>query len=71
MPNSIRQVGDHRHFKEYDQLRSEQKKLGMFRPWMTPSQHENAPSVVFHSQLWADYVTIDEFGRTMLEELDR
>jgi len=23
------------------------------------------------SQLVADYVTIDEFGRTMLEELDR
>jgi len=58
-------------FEEYDRLQSEQKKLGLFRPWMTHSQFEKAPSVVFHSQLVADYVTIDEFGRTMLEELDR
>jgi len=38
---------------------------------MTHSQFEKAPSVIFHSQLAADYVTIDEFGRTMLEELAR
>jgi hypothetical protein len=58
-------------FHEYDRLQSEQKKCGMFRPWMTHSRHEDAPAVVFHSQLLADYATIDEFGRTMLEELDR
>lgn len=56
---------------EYDRLQAEQKRLGKFRPWMTHSQFEKAPSVVFHSQLVADYVTVDEFGRTMLEELDR
>jgi hypothetical protein len=55
----------------YDRLRSEQKKLGRFRPWMTHSQFEKAPTAVFHWQLLQDYVTIDEFGRTMLEELDR
>ena len=58
-------------FQEYDRLQLEQKRLGLFRPWMTHSQFEKAPSVVFHSQLVADYVTIDEVGRTMLEELDR
>jgi hypothetical protein len=58
-------------FEEYDRLQSEQQRLGVFRPWMTHSQYEQAPSVIFHSQLLADYVTIDEFGRTMLEELDR
>jgi hypothetical protein len=58
-------------FEEYDRLQSDQKKLGVFRPWMTHSQHEQAPSVVFHSQLLSDYITIDEFGRTMLEELGR
>jgi hypothetical protein len=58
-------------FPEYDRLQSEQKKLGEFRPWMTHSQFESAPSVVFHSQLLVDYVTLDEFGRTMLEELGR
>lgn len=57
--------------KEYDRLQSEQQKLGFFRPWMTHSQIEKAPAVVFHQQLLQDYVTIDEFGRKMLEELDR
>jgi hypothetical protein len=57
--------------KEYDRLQAEQKKLGRFRPWMTHSQYEKAPSIIFHTQLLSDYVTIDEFGRTMLEELDR
>jgi hypothetical protein len=58
-------------YKEYDRVRSVQTKLGLFRPWMTHSLYEEAPSIVFHPQLVADYVTIDEFGRTMLEELDR
>ena len=58
-------------FKEYDRLQSEQKKFGLFRPWMTHSKYEGAPSVVFHSQILADYITIDEFGRTLLDELDR
>jgi hypothetical protein len=56
-------------FVEYDRLESEQKKLGVFRPWMTHSQTEGAPSVVFHTQLLADYNTVDEFGNKMLEEL--
>ena len=57
-------------FKEYDRLQIEQSKLGKFYPWMTHSQFEQAPAIVFHPQLIADYVTVDEFGRTMLEELD-
>jgi hypothetical protein len=58
-------------FQEYWRLQSEQEKFGRFRPWMTHSRLERAPSVVFHVQLVADYLTVDEFGRTMLEELDR
>jgi hypothetical protein len=58
-------------YAEYDRLQVEQKKLGKFRPWMTHSLFEQSPSIVFHSQLLADYVTVDEFGRTMLEQLDR
>jgi hypothetical protein len=57
--------------QEYDRLRTEQEKLGRFRPWMTHSQFEQAASVVFHFQLLSDYATIDEFGWEMLEELDR
>jgi hypothetical protein len=56
---------------EYDRLRGEQKNLGRFRPWMTHSVSEDAPSIVFHFQLLQDYVTIDEFGCQMLKELDR
>ena len=57
--------------EEYDRLQSEQKKFVLVRPWMTHSQFENAPTVVFHPRLLDDYVAIDEFGRRMLEELDR
>jgi hypothetical protein len=60
-----------RKYDEHDRLRQEQDKLGRFRPWMTHSRFEEAPSVVFHTQMLTDYVTVDEFGRTMLEELDR
>jgi len=56
---------------EYDRLQAAQKKLGRFMPWMTHSQFEDSPAAVFHWQLLQDYVTIDEFGREMLAELDR
>jgi hypothetical protein len=58
-------------FEGYDKLRAEQQGYGFFRPWMTHSQTEDAPAVVFHEQLLRDYVTIDEMGRTMLDELNR
>jgi hypothetical protein len=57
--------------EEYDRLQSEQEKLGRFRPWMTHSRTENSPTAVFHYQLLADFNTVDEYGREMLEELDR
>ena len=56
---------------EFERLQVEQKKLGFFRPWMTHSIFEGSPQIVFHPQLLADYVTIDEYARTMLEELDK
>ena len=60
--------GDH---KKYDELRAEQKRLGKFLPWVTHSHTEKSPVAVVHYQLLQDYVTVDEFGRRMLEELDR
>jgi hypothetical protein len=60
-----------RDFREYDRLQSEQKNLGLFRPWMTHSQLESAPRVVFHPQLLADFNTVDEVGRMMLDQLAR
>ena len=56
---------------EYERLKSEQMNLGVFRPWMTRSLTEKSPQAAFHYQLLQDFVTIDEFGREMLEELDR
>ncbi|MEJ0076839.1 MAG: hypothetical protein WDO17_15585 [Alphaproteobacteria bacterium] len=57
--------------QEYERLKVEQLKLCQFLPGMTHSIFEEAPQVEFHSQLLNDYVTIDEYGRTLLEELDR
>lgn len=57
--------------ESYARIELEQQRLAHFRPWMTHSRTENAPTVLFHVQLLQDYVTIDEFGRMMLEELER
>jgi hypothetical protein len=56
-------------FKEHEKLSAAQKKLIFFRPWMTHSFSEKAKHVVFHPQLLADFNTIDELGRKMLDEL--
>jgi hypothetical protein len=58
-------------FEEYERLSAAQKKLAFFRPWMTHSFSEKSKNVVFHAQLLADFNTIDELGRKMLEELGR
>ncbi len=57
--------------EDYDRLSVEQDALGVFRPFMTHSIEEGARRVVFHAQLLADFNTIEELGRKMLEELDR
>lgn len=61
------QQGD---FEAHDHLREEQRNLGKFRPWMTYSLYEQAPTIVFHGQLLTDYATIDELGWKMLEALN-
>jgi hypothetical protein len=38
---------------------------------MTRSTYDQSPIVVFHFQLLQDYITVDEYGWTMLEEMDR
>ena len=52
-------------------MSAEQEKLAVFNPIMTHSFEEEAKIVVFHAQLIADFNTIEELGRKMLEELDR
>jgi len=56
-------------FVEYDRLSAEQLKLGRFRPWVQHSFEEKSKPVVFHAQMLADFNTVDELGRKMLEEL--
>lgn len=56
---------------EYVRLRDEQRALGRFRPWMTHSVYEGAPTILFHKQMQHDYATIDAYGWTLLEEFDR
>jgi hypothetical protein len=58
-------------FEEFKRLSSEQKSLVSFIPHMTHSFLEEAALVMFHPQILADFNTIEELGRKMLEELDR
>lgn len=56
---------------EYKKVKAEQLALCQFVPGMMHSIFAESPQVEFHSQLLNDYVTIDEYGRTLLQELDR
>lgn len=59
-------------FDGYDRIQAEQRRMGKFRPWIAHSLYEKeAKPIVFHPQLIADYNTVDEFGRKMLDELER
>ncbi|MBB5048545.1 hypothetical protein HNR60_003312 [Rhodopseudomonas rhenobacensis] len=56
-------------FAEYDRLSAEQLQLGRFMPWVKHSFEENAHPVVFHPQMLADFNTVEELGRKMLDAL--
>ena len=51
------------------QLRKQQRQLMFFRPWIVHSFGEQAPMVVIHAQMLADFNTVDEIARNMLHEL--
>lgn len=71
LEEQIAEANKRRDFAESDRLSAEQEKLAVFNPIMTHSFEEEAKIVVFHAQLIADFNTIEELGRKMLEELDR
>ena len=54
---------------EYDRLSAEQSKMLIFQPMMTHSLMEAQGLVPFHGQLLSDFLTIEELGNKMLEEL--
>ena len=55
---------------EHDHARAEQGRMEFFRPWMLHSFGEGARSLVFHPQLLANFNTIEELGRELLEALE-
>lgn len=56
---------------EYERLSAEQEKLLIFQPMMTHSVKETTAHFPFHVQMIADFLTVEEFGYKMLEELKR
>lgn len=54
----------------YERLSVEQRELQVFKAWMMHSFYEEAKPLVFHPQLLANFNTIEEMGRKILEHLD-
>ena len=57
-------------YQTYLELKSQQEKLGAYRPWMTHSPTEGAPLAVFHKQILQDFLTVDECANKLLVEID-
>ena len=62
---------NNRDFNEYERLEEEQSVLKEFRPYMTHSLAEEPNPALFHPQMIADFNTVYELGRRMLDELDQ
>jgi hypothetical protein len=58
-----------RDFDECDRLEAAQESLASFQPYMMHSFGEGAKPIAFHAQLIADFLTIEEIARKMLDEL--
>jgi hypothetical protein len=54
---------------EYQELAAEQEKLLVFQPVITHSVRETTAHCPFHVQMIADFLTVEEFGYKMLDEL--
>ena len=62
----------HSDFVAYDRLSAEQDALGIFRPWVTHAVgDQQATPVMLHSQLLADFATVEAVAQKVLAELDR
>jgi len=56
--------------RTYERLKAEQAALTRFRPWMKHSLTDPTPPVLFHSQVLADFATIEEICLKIRDELD-
>ena len=64
------QIATYGDLAEYDRLCAEQRQMQFFRPWMQHSFVEGARPLVFHPQLLANFNTIEELGRKVLDALN-
>lgn len=55
----------------FDRLTTERSALEFFRPWMTHSFSEESGHLRFHEKLLVDFLTVEEVGIKLLEELDQ
>jgi hypothetical protein len=69
LERQMRAAAGRMDFTERERLKAEQRQLTFFRPWMQHSFIEEADPVAFHSQMLADFNTIDEMANKMLDEL--
>jgi hypothetical protein len=54
---------------EYKRLSTEQEKLLVFQPMITHSITETTARFPFHAQMITDFLTVEEFGYKILDEL--
>ncbi|MGY4500766.1 hypothetical protein ACVWYH_004697 [Bradyrhizobium sp. GM24.11] len=54
---------------EYERLSAEQNKLLVFQPLISHSMTETTARFAFHVQMVVDFLTVDEMGNKMLDEL--
>jgi hypothetical protein len=54
---------------EYERLSAEQDKLLVFQPLITHSVKETTAHFAFHVQMLADFLTVEELGYKVLDEL--
>jgi len=54
---------------EYERLSAEQERLLVFQPVITHSTRETTAHFPFHAQMIADFLTVEEIGYKMLDEL--
>lgn len=60
---------NHLNSEDYFRLSAEQNKLMVFQPMITHSIRETSAHYVFHAQMIADFLTVEELGRKMLAEI--
>ena len=61
----------HQQFAEHERLNRQQNAFKVFHPVMIHSIGEGSPREVFHAQILADFNTIDEISRKLIEELNK